>query len=532
MFLVDLDEIYYEDYKGEGNLKFKICKDLDDVNDLADFISKLEFKERTFLFVSNYNEIVCSNVKLMNIINSKKDNLRVVVFCDQPSKLNKEDVSSFDYAMQLDFTELCDDFFGLELIDLTDCDEDHYPAIYDLNNIGSALRAYLNPFVLFDLIFYDGKLFNNDIDIEKLFPGFYNYFTSFHHPIQYEDLLYNYRINFFSNANLITIFDLCIDVNKDALKQLHNSTYDSHEFSSFTRELLLLDEERLYKFFDIYYRFAKDFYKKINSFCSLKESMYYLDSLSYEVLCACSKYYYSINDIEKANLMLYLSIYAFVRKYFKPRYCYLLHHNNYEKGFGERFFRILNDFKEHLSSIKDYIYNDWCSMCPRITYFIGKYYLHLNDKKEAYSWFNLGSNLNYEGRQSDEPFNELSRNMYEKVLLLLEDKDYVGCEEVLNTFPLRTFRPLPIESEIIPNYINENDLEEVEDYKFKCYLNFNPSFKDVDVYLGFQYLDEEQKEEFERILNKKIAQANNDEEVKLLERLKHRLTDEDWVIPD
>lgn len=51
MFLVDLDEIYLEEYKDKENFRFKICKNLDDINDLADFISKLDFKEATYLFV-------------------------------------------------------------------------------------------------------------------------------------------------------------------------------------------------------------------------------------------------------------------------------------------------------------------------------------------------------------------------------------------------------------------------------------------------------------------------------------------------
>lgn len=473
----------------------------------------------------------------MNIINSKKDNLRVVVFCDDPSKLKREDVSSFDYVIQLDFTESFIDFFDKKLIDFTYCRVNHYPTVYDLKNTKKAviteIRTYFNPFALLDLIFYNGKLFNNDIDIEKLFPGFYKYFYSFEYRIPYEDLLYNYGLDYdiFKNVTLNSLFDIDINEYVCYLKLLNNSL-NNEEFANFTRELLLLDEERLYKFFDLYYRFAKDFYKEINSFCSLSESLYHLDSLSYEVLCACSKYDYLIDDIEKGNLMLYLSLYVYVFQYLITDNLYMLHHNIYGNGFGESIFRILNDFKEHLGGIKDYIYNDWCCMCRTITYFIGKYYLSINDKKEAYSWFTLGSDLNYEGRQSSEPFNELSRNMYEKVLLLLEDKDYGGCEEVLNTFPLRCFRPLPIESEIIPDYINRNDLEEVEDYKFECYVNFNSSFKNDIVYLGFQYLDKEQKEEFERILNKKISQANDGEELEILEELKHRLTDEVWAIPD
>lgn len=70
----------------------------------------------------------------MNIINSKKDNLRVVVFCDDPSKLKREDVSSFDYVIQLDFTESFIDFFDKKLIDFTYCRVNHYPTVYDLKN--------------------------------------------------------------------------------------------------------------------------------------------------------------------------------------------------------------------------------------------------------------------------------------------------------------------------------------------------------------------------------------------------------------
>ncbi len=204
----------------------------------------------------------------------------------------------------------------------------------------------------------------------------------------------------------------------------------------------------------------------------------------------------------------------------------LLHAND---SFFNKEFLMLNYFKDHINIIKDYIYPDWVCMCPRITYFIGKYYLYLNDKKEAESWFTLGSNLDYEGRQSSLPFNEISRNQYEILLLKLEAKEYSSCREILHAEPLSCLRPLPIESKLIPNYIDQNNEEEVEDYKFECYSNFNPSFKEDYVYLGFQYLDKDQKKEFEEILNKRISKTTDKKEIKKLESLRHRLTDANWV---
>lgn len=539
MFLVDNGGIYCC-YSDTSNLKFKICKNLDDINELADFISKLEFDERTYLFISDYNKSIISNVKLMNIINSKKDNLRVVVFCDYPSKLKKKDVSSFDYAMQLDFCNQYSNLFDEPLMDFSDYVGDCYPAIYDIKKLEHCTKCPpFNPFILMDLILYNGKLFDNNLDIEKLFPGFYKYFDSSLTPnsIHYLELLH-YKYPFAENYSINLLFEEEIkDYYDNPTMYFKQFNYynivcnvDGRDVAKYFREYLLLERENLYKFFDFYYRFAKKIYKRINSSHNFRRSLLYLDVLSYEVLCACSKYYYSIGDIKRGNLMLYLCLYAFVgeNRYATTLYC--LHHNNYENGFGERIFRILNDFKENLSSIKDYIYNDWCIMCPRITYFIGKYYLSINDKKEAFSWFSIGSNLNYEGRKSYTPFNEVARNMYEKLLLLLENNDYEGCEKLLKSFPLRRFRPLPIEANIIPYNINQNNFEEVEDYKFECYSNFYSTFSDKHQYFGFQYLDEKQKEEFERILNKKISQANND--AKLLEKLeglKHRLTDDDWV---
>ncbi len=61
MFLVDQDNIY-DEFKDSSNLKFKICKNFDGINALADYILKLDLKERTYLSLIIIKSLILKKV--------------------------------------------------------------------------------------------------------------------------------------------------------------------------------------------------------------------------------------------------------------------------------------------------------------------------------------------------------------------------------------------------------------------------------------------------------------------------------------
>ncbi len=242
----------------------------------------------------------------MNVINSKKENLRVVVFCKEPLKLKSEDVSSFDYVMQVDFNEVYDGLFNEPLQDFP-AFEEGYPAIYDVKNIGiydedelknQFSQPLTSPFTLFDLIFSEGKIFNSDFDIERFAPGL-------NELIEYSNIIF--FAYFVKGKSLNTLFDEMIEGCDENINNKFN------DCSNYLKLFLLLDEKRLYKLFDFYYENVVGVYDFVRHSSSLKSSIDSLYELDYRLFISCSKYYYSIGNIEKGNMMLFLGLYTYTK---------------------------------------------------------------------------------------------------------------------------------------------------------------------------------------------------------------------------
>ncbi len=135
------------------------------------------------------------------------------------------------------------------------------------------------------------------------------------------------------------------------------------------------------------------------------------------VLALCSRYYASINKPEKAKKACFLLL------------CGLSYEGDpWEARYGEDGYdpeaydpvKLYDAFESYFSSIKDMLSPDWQAVHPSITWNIGRYYLGKKDYLKAREFFTHGASIDYEGRQSIDPFIEVGKNQYELGLLYLK----------------------------------------------------------------------------------------------------------------
>ncbi len=141
------------------------------------------------------------------------------------------------------------------------------------------------------------------------------------------------------------------------------------------------------------------------------------------VLALCSRYYASINETEKAKIACFL---------FLCRLSYMgdLSEEDYEEGdtpgdlgyYWEVYdlVGLYDAFESFFQSIKEMIGPDWQAVHPSITWNIGRYYLSKNNYRKAREFFSLGASIDYDGRQSIDPFIAVGENQYELGMIYLK----------------------------------------------------------------------------------------------------------------
>lgn len=99
--LVDPKLVTYYKYAKYNNLVYKIARNSHDYDDLADFLVRYDSKEKLYLFIDEYCDVVNTSKKLVEVINLKKDNICVIACAQNPYMLKNNQISSFDYEIVL-----------------------------------------------------------------------------------------------------------------------------------------------------------------------------------------------------------------------------------------------------------------------------------------------------------------------------------------------------------------------------------------------------------------------------------------------
>lgn len=211
----------------------------------------------------------------------------------------------------------------------------------------------------------------------------------------------------------------------------------------------------------------------------------YLAVLDPLLLYVCGRYYYSIDDLNLARSSMFLSL------------CALASNSHNIEDVTQK----VKYYEDHLDEVKQYIFADWLAVHPKVTFMIGQYYKDKKQYEKALEWFALGAKLDYEGRQSQEPFDRVAINEYELAMLYLQglgtEKDY---QEAHRWF---VFTAQDIGSEHFPAfgdmYYEGLGVEVNKDFAFECYSHI---FDDYDNYYFFE-LNDLQKERLRTMLQEK-----------------------------
>lgn len=118
-----------------------------------------------------------------------------------------------------------------------------------------------------------------------------------------------------------------------------------------------------------------------------------LNVFSTFALYLCWKYYDSVGNEEKAKSAYFYMICQMT--------CY---------GFENEWLPFI---KDDFDLVKDSICADWLTIHPIMTWQIGRYYIDAGEYAKARKFFKLGASLDYDGRQSIDPYIEVAKNKYE-----------------------------------------------------------------------------------------------------------------------
>ena len=298
----------------------------------------------------------------------------------------------------------------------------------------------------------------------------------------------------FSEENLHNIKDLLNEAEQNKTDNTDNN--DDEDIISLmmnyegTAELLNLPKEDLIKFVDLYYTAAVDIYKYFEyEYCRFGGGRNYLYKLNYFSLYLCAKYFESVGETDNAKKAYFILL------------CIIASYGGYET-------EIFDYLENTFSIVEEFIEADWLALHPQLTHNIGMFYLEKGKYDEAKKYFEMGAELDYDGRQSIEPFIEVGKNEYELGLLYYKglgvEQDYEKALELFEKAADDAGEPsIPIIGDMYYNGLGvEKDYDEA--------INFYGSYNRYNLDLNVYYKD-----------------LNNSQEQILTEYIERRLKEED-----
>lgn len=190
-----------------------------------------------------------------------------------------------------------------------------------------------------------------------------------------EKMSFMERIEYFSNFADISLWDDENDIEKNILNACDENDYT-----------MAIDYLHAVEYHVIFYSYF---------YFSFGDGIPYCSDTSAEILYRCAEYYEKKKDkkaADKAWLLFFLTTYP------------------YDPLDDENF----PDMKKHFNVVYKNAYPDWCCLFPRTLRLIAEYYESNEDYTKALRYYRKITKLNYEGRQSAEPFAYAAR-AYSKI---------------------------------------------------------------------------------------------------------------------
>lgn len=189
-------------------------------------------------------------------------------------------------------------------------------------------------------------------------------------------------------------------------------------------------EENLIKLIDLYFKSASEVFNYFeNKYPRYGGKIDYLCNFDPIWLYLCAIYHEHINNEKYANYSYYLCVATISN----------IVSSNLQSGhieINQDLIKMLELLEEKFKIIKEMIYPDWIAINPKITFCIGKYYFTKGEFEKAFEYFKLGSSINYNGRQSIEPFKLVAKNTYGLAILYLKG---LGVEKD-ETYAIKLFK--------------------------------------------------------------------------------------------
>lgn len=259
-------------------------------------------------------------------------------------------------------------------------------------------------------------------------------------------------------------------------------------------KLILSDQDNFILLIDIVYDSSKTVYEFLEFEYARFGKLNYLFCLDPLLLYLCGRYYYSINDKNRAEAAMFISL------------CVIASLSKNNSNITSN----LKYYEDYFEDMKQYIGNDWLALHPIMTHMIGMYYKEKKEYDKAMEWFTIGAQLDYEGRQSQVPFDEVSKNKYELAMMYFEGlsvkQDYQKAFEWFSQVAA------DIGTEHFPAlgdmFYEGLGVETDRDFAFDCYSCLDETTKS----LYYFELDEKQKERLETLLLEMVKEckASND----------------------
>lgn len=243
------------------------------------------------------------------------------------------------------------------------------------------------------------------------------------------------------------------------------------------------DKESLIKYLEQYYGIANELYRYFEYEYPRFGGREYLSSLSQPQLYLCSKYFKSIGDKQKERISTLLMLCSCVYYGIFPNEGTLM--------------------EDQFENVKDLLGGDWLALHPQITFQLGRYFNWKGEYERAKEWFELGSKIDYEGRQSIEPFVEVGRNQYELGQMYLTGTGVTkDIDEAYRLFDLASSnagqRSIPAIGDMYYEGLLEDEASTSE--LLEMYLGRN--MYNAHLYIEYTFLTDVQKERVDELINK------------------------------
>ena len=293
------------------------------------------------------------------------------------------------------------------------------------------------------------------------------------------------------------------DFDEDEYNELLTDFLDSEEFifDSTPYELLRGNKEQLEKFFDKYYTLADEYYQYFEyKYSGFGDRRHYLTEIDSKIMYLCAQYFALMGDKEKEDKSYLLALCC----------CDYFNKENLEDDVEKERVDFYALFEDAFETVKNMLHADWLALHPMVYHNIGLYYLTKKNYEKAFEFFELGSSIDYDGRQSIKPYVNVGKNIFELGQMyfkgLYVEQDYDKALELFEQAAKNAGEPsIPMIGDM---YFYGYGVEEDRYEALQSYAAFNKHNLDLPVY--YKELTQKQKENLESICQRYLTKPDLD----------------------